>query len=257
MDRLSSRVAIITGGARGMGEATVRLFVEQGANVVIGDVLDEPGQRLADSLGERCRYQHLDVTSEENWTRVVDFAVAEFGRVDVLVNNAGILHIASVRDTTAADYQKVIAVNQVGPFLGIKAVLDVMKGQGAGSIINISSLEGLQSKNGLIAYSSTKWAVRGMTKAAAIELGPLGIRVNSVHPGGIHTPMGGATTSEPSEADDAMYQEVPLKRIGRPIEVANMSLFLASDESSYCTGSEFVVDGGWNAGQRMAQLPMS
>ena len=131
MDRLSNRVAIITGGARGMGEATVRLFVEQGANVVIGDVLDEPGQRLADSLGERCRYQHLDVTSEENWTRVVDYAVAEFGRVDVLVNNAGILHIASVRDTTAADYQKVIAVNQVGPFLGIKAVLDVMKGQGA------------------------------------------------------------------------------------------------------------------------------
>ncbi|MEA3301436.1 MAG: glucose 1-dehydrogenase [Porticoccaceae bacterium] len=257
MGRLQDRVAIITGGSRGMGEATVRRFVAEGAKVVVGDVLDEQGRALAASLGDSCRYHPLDVTREDQWEAIVRFAEETFGGVDVLVNNAGILHVASVRETTLADFQRIIAINQIGPFLGMRAVIEPMKKRGKGSIVNISSLEGFRSKNGLMAYSATKWAVRGMTKAAALELGAYNIRVNSVHPGAVFTPMVGATSAEPGPAENAMCAGVPLKRIGLPVEIANMSLFLASDESSYCNGSEYLVDGGWNAGEFVDQLPTS
>ncbi|MFA5494020.1 MAG: glucose 1-dehydrogenase [Porticoccaceae bacterium] len=257
MGRLQGKVAIVTGGSRGMGEATVRRFVEEGAKVVIGDVLDEQGQALAAGLGDSCRYHHLDVTSEEQWAEVVDFTVQAFGGVDVLINNAGILHVASVRETVLADFQRIIGINQIGPFLGMRAVIEPMKKRGKGSIVNISSLEGFRSKNGLMAYSATKWALRGMTKAAAMELGAYNIRVNSVHPGAVFTPMVGAAGGEPGAAENAMCAGVPLKRIGLPVEIANMSLFLASDEGSYCSGSEYLVDGGWNAGEFVEQLPTS
>jgi 3alpha(or 20beta)-hydroxysteroid dehydrogenase len=257
MGRLSNKVAIITGGSQGMGEATVRQFVEAGAKVMIADILDDKGQALADSLGENAIFQHLDVSSKKEWKAAVEKAESHFGSVSVLVNNAGILHVGSLVDTTEEDYMRVIRINQLGPFLGMQAVVDAMKRAGSGSIVNISSFEGLQAKNGLSAYVSSKWAVRGMTKSAAIELGRYKIRVNSVHPGGIHTPMSGATTAEPSEQANAMYAKHPIPRVGMPDEVAAVSLFLATDEASYTTGSEIVADGGWNAGLMLDLLPCS
>ena len=257
MARLSGKVAIITGGARGMGETTARLFAEEGAHVIIGDILDDLGETVAADIGDSASYIHLDVSKDDDWQAAVALAQSK-GSYSVLVNNAGILTFASIAEQSGEDYMKVITVNQLGSYLGIKHSIDAMKANGGGSIINISSVDGLQSKNGISAYSSSKWAVRGLAKSAAIELGPYGIRVNSVHPGGIFTPMHGAgDRTEPTEADNAFYKEMPLPRVGLAIEVARMSLFLASDESSYSTGAEFKVDGGWNAGLRLDILPSS
>lgn len=257
MGRLTAKVAIVTGGAQGMGEATVRQFVAAGAKVMIADILEEKGQALADSLGDNVRFQRLDVTSQTDWQQAVAVAEECFGPVNVLINNAGILHIASLVDTTPEDYLRVVNINQLGPLLGMQAVVESMKQAGSGSIVNISSFEGLQAKNGLLAYVSSKWALRGMTKAAAIELGRYNIRVNSVHPGGVHTPMSGATSAEPGEQDNAMYAKHPIPRVGMPDEIAAISLFLATDEASYTTGSEIVADGGWNAGLMFDLLPSS
>jgi len=257
MGRLSGKVAIVTGGSQGMGEATVRQFIDAGAKVMIADILEDKGQALADSLGEQAIFQRLDVSSQQEWQTAVAKAESHFGSVNVLVNNAGILHVGSLVDTTEEDYMRVIRINQLGPFLGMQAVVDAMKRAGSGSIINISSFEGLQAKNGLSAYVASKWAVRGMTKAAAIELGRYNIRVNSVHPGGIHTPMSGATSAEPDEQANAIYSKHPIPRVGLPEEVATVSLFLATDEASYTTGSEIVADGGWNAGLMLDLLPSS
>jgi 3alpha(or 20beta)-hydroxysteroid dehydrogenase len=257
MQRLEGKVAIVTGGSQGMGESTVRQFVANGAKVVIADVLEEKGQALAESLGENAVFHRLDVTSEENWQEVVDFTEKHFGCLNVLVNNAGILHMASIKDTTREAYDRVIAVNQTGTFLGIRAAIEPMKRAGVGSIVNISSFEGFQAKNGLMAYVSSKWAVRGMTKVAAIELGRYNIRVNSVHPGPVHTPMAGAQSPEPTEQDNAMYASHPLPRVAMPDEIARVSLFLASDEATYTTGSEILADGGWNAGLMFDLLPSS
>ena len=257
MGRLKNKVAIITGGSQGMGEATVRQFAAQGAKVVVADILDEKGQALADSFDDNVSFLHLDVSSEENWRSVVEQTESLYGDINVLVNNAGILHISAMVDTTPDDYLRVVNINQLGPFLGMKAVTESMKRAGKGSIINISSFEGLQAKNGLIAYVSSKWALRGMTKAAAIELGRYNIRVNSVHPGGVHTPMSGATSAEPDEQANAMYAKHPIPRVGMPDEIAAISLFLATDEASYTTGSEIVADGGWNAGLMFDLLPSS
>ncbi|MGJ8687398.1 MAG: glucose 1-dehydrogenase [Spongiibacteraceae bacterium] len=255
MSRLTGKVAIITGGARGMGAVTAEQFVKQGAKVLIADILDEEGTALAANLGDNARYQHLDVSDEQAWQRAVA-AAQEMGPLNILVNNAGILMASAIADTTVEDYMRVINVNQLGCFLGIKSVIAAMTQSGGGSIINISSIDGMQAKNGLAAYASSKWAVRGLTKTAAIELGPVGIRVNSVHPGGIFTAMHGAGDGgEPSEQDNAFYAQHALPRVGLAVEVANMSLFLASDESSYSTGAEFLVDGGWNAGLRLDLLP--
>ncbi len=253
MGNLTGKTAIITGAAQGMGAVTARLFVERGAKVVIGDVQDDKGEALARELGDHCRFVHLDVTQEADWARAVAAAEA-LGPLNVLVNNAGILIFKSLTDTTLADYQRVVAINQVGAFIGIRSVIDPMKRAGGGSIINISSIDGLQAKNSLSAYASTKWALRGLAKAAAIELGQYGIRVNTVHPGGINTDMG-AGGAETEEAASAWYKNHPIPRIGRPQEVARMTAFLASDEASYSTGSEFIVDGGWNAGLRLDILP--
>lgn len=254
MQRLAGKVAIVTGGARGMGEATVRQFVGAGAKVVIADILDAEGRALADELGDNVLFQHLDVASEADWQRVVEVAESHFGCLNVLVNNAGILHIASLVDTSVDDYMRVVRINQLGPLLGMKAVVEPMQRAGCGSIINISSFEGMQAKNGLTAYVSSKWALRGMTKSAAIELGRYKIRVNSVHPGGVYTPMYGDTTPETL---NAMYANHPIPRVGMPDEIAAISLFLATDEASYTTGSEILADGGWNAGLSLDLLPTS
>ena len=257
MGRLTGKVAIVTGGARGMGEATVRLFVEHGAKVVIGDLLEDVGQALADELGENAIFMRMDVSKEADWEQAVALA-QELGPLNVLVNNAAILHLASIADTTPEDFLKVVNVNLLGAFMGVRAVIDPMKAAGGGSIINVSSIDGVQSKAGLSAYSSTKWAVRGLTKSAAIELGQYGIRVNSVHPGGIFTDMGGANVGiSEQEMSEGVYADFPIPRVGRPQEVAYVTLFLATDEASYSTGAEFMADGGWAAGMRMPGMPCS
>jgi len=250
--RLAGKVALVTGAARGQGEAEARLFVAEGARVVLGDVLDEAGKRVAESLGEAAHYFHHDVTQEQDWSAAVAAAVGRFGRLDVLVNNAGILHVAPIAQLELAAYMRVVQVNQVGCLLGMKHAIPAMAQAGGGSIVNISSTAGLEGQPGIVAYVSTKWAIRGMTKSAAIECGPLGIRVNSIHPGGIDTDMGRGETEGFEQVDTgAVYRKLPLARIGRPEEVARLALFLASDESSYCTGGEYTVDGGWMTGRPM------
>lgn len=247
MGRLNGKVALITGAARGQGAAAARRFLEEGAKVIIADILDEQGKELVAELGEAAVYQHLDVTSEDDWTAAVAETVTAFGGLNVLVNNAGIVHVKSIVDTSLAEYERVIRVNQVGTFLGMRAAIPPLTGAGGGSIINVSSVEGLGGMAFLTAYTASKFAIRGMTKAAAMELGHLNIRVNSVHPGVIDTQMvrdaaGGA------EVDvKRVGKRVALRRCGQPEEIANLQVFLASDESSYSTGAEFVADGGATA----------
>ncbi len=244
---LEGKVALISGAARGMGAEEARLFAANGARVVLGDVLDEEGEKTAAAIGEAARYVHLDVTSESDWQDAVALAESEFGRLDVLVNNAGILRFGPIEKTSLEEYELVIRVNQVGPFLGMKAAAPALRRAGGGSIVNISSLAGMQGVAGLVSYASSKFAVRGMTKVAALELGGDGIRVNSVHPGGVETPMTRPLGDSDEPADEPEYT-TPIPRIGRPEEIAQLVLFLASEKSSYCTGSEFVVDGGGLAG---------
>jgi len=244
MGRLDGKVALITGGARGMGKSHVRHFVAQGARVVFGDVLDDKGAALAAEFDEKsCRYIHHDVTSEADWAAAVVLAADAFGRLDVLVNNAGVLAFATIADMPLAEFRRILEVNAVGSWLGMKAVIEPMKAAGGGSIINISSIEGFTGAAGLSAYSASKFAVRGMTKAAARELGQFGIRVNSVHPGGVITSM---TLGQPGSAEqaDAFLKAMPLSRFARPAEISCLVAYLASDESSYSTGSEFLADGG-------------
>ena len=255
MNRLSGKCAIISGAAQGMGAVTARLFIENGAHVVIGDILEEKGQALASELGERARFVKLDVTNEADWENAV--AVAEqMAPLNVLVNNAGILVFKSIAEQTSAEYMQVLQVNLVGAYNGVRAAIAPMKRAGGGSIINISSIDGLQAKNSLSAYASSKWGMRGLTKAAAAELGHAKIRVNTVHPGGINTAMGHKGASSDDNVN-LFYKNHPLPREGLPIEVARMSLFLASDEASYSTGSEFLVDGGWSSGMTLDFLPKS
>ena len=253
MKRLEGKVAIVTGGARGMGEVTVRLFVEHGAKVVIGDILTTEGEALAAELGDSACFIKLDVTKSDDWQQAVATA-NKMGPLNVLVNNAAIVFHATIADTTEEQFMQVVSINQLGVFLGMKSVLDSMKAAGKGSIINISSIDGLQSKNSLSAYSSSKWAVRGLTKAAALEMGKFNIRVNSVHPGGIYTAMHGSDFISAEEADQ-FYTSHALPRVGHPHEVANVTLFLATDEASYSTGAEFIADGGWSAGLVNEALP--
>ncbi len=243
MGRLDGKVAIISGGARGQGAAEARLFTAEGANVVIGDGLDDEGKAVAAELGDRAACLHLDVTEESQWQAAVALAEERFGPVTVLVNNAGILHFQSIDKTERADFERVMQVNVVGVFLGMKAVTPSMTKAGGGSIVNISSTAGLQGLPYLGAYVASKWAVRGLTKTAAIDLGPKGIRVNSVHPGGIDTPM--IAGSDPNAWS---YRRLPVPRMGQPEEVAQAVLFLASDESSYTTGAELAIDGGATCG---------
>ncbi len=233
---MDGKVALITGGARGMGAAFARRLVGEGAKVVIGDILDKEGQALAEELGDAARYVHLDVTSAEEWKTAVDTALEAFGKVNVLVNNAGIVQAAPLKTADMTRWQKVLDVNLTGPMLGMKAVLDPMIAAGGGSIINISSIEGMRGAAWVHSYVASKWGLRGLTKSAALELAPENIRVNSVHPGFIRTPM---TKHLPEDIVKA-----PMGRPGTPDEVASFVVFLASDESSFSTGSEYVVDGG-------------
>lgn len=245
MNRLSGKVALITGGAQGQGAAAARLFVEEGARVVLADVADEPGKVLADELGEAAHFVHLDVSDEQGWQAAVEEAVATYGGIDVLINNAGILMFSDLTQMPLEDLEKLFRVNVFGCFLGMKTVAPVMIERGGGSIVNSSSVEGLAGMSSLVGYTGTKFAVRGMTKAAAMELGPKGIRVNSVHPGMIDTGM-----VRQWAGDDGMKwgaSRVALKRVGQPEDIARMYLFLASDESSFSTGAEFVADGGCTA----------
>jgi 3alpha(or 20beta)-hydroxysteroid dehydrogenase len=212
----------------------------------MGDVLDAEGEAVAASLSDSVVYAHHDVSQEADWARFTATAVERFGRIDVLVNNAGILRVGFIEDMPLEAYMQVISINQAGAFLGIKSVIPAMKAAGGGSIVNISSTGGLSGIPGLAAYCSSKFALRGLTKVAAAELGPHNIRVNSVHPGGVDTPMVSASRSQRDEAPP-QYAALPLGRIGQPEEIAKLVLFLASDESSFSTGSEFIADGGGTA----------
>ena len=242
MGLLDSKVAIITGAARGQGAAAARRFVEEGARVVIADVADDLGKELAEQLGGAAVYRHLDVSAEQEWDTLVGEVMQTHGKLDVLINNAGVLHFSALPDTTLADYERVIRINQIGTFLGLRAASRVM-GAG-GSIVNVSSVEGVAGMPYVVAYTASKFAIRGMTKVAALELGPRGIRVNSVHPGMIDTKMVQDAIGGHEVDVTPVTRKLALQRVGRPEEIAELVLFLASDRSSYSTGSEFIADGG-------------
>jgi 3alpha(or 20beta)-hydroxysteroid dehydrogenase len=248
MGRLSGKVALITGGARGQGATEARLFAAEGAQVVLGDVLDAEGEVVAKELGDAARYRHHDVTSKDDWDAIVAAAVESFGRLDVLVNNAGIFRNTPLATTTTEDNLTVVNVNQLGTFLGMQAVIGAMAKGGGGSIVNLSSIAGLRGSAGTIAYSASKWAVRGMTKVAALELAPLGIRVNSIHPGIIDTPMLNDLLITDDAGKRAIGDRIPLRTVATAEQVARLALYLASDDSDHSTGAEFVVDGGITAG---------
>lgn len=236
MDRCAGKVALVTGGAGGIGAASARALVAEGARVVVADVADDAGAALAHELGEAARYVHLDVTSEADWTAAVALTLAEFGSLSVLFNNAGIVNGGPLSGFRLDKWQRILDVNLTGPFLGLRAVADAMIAAGGGSIINTSSIEGLRGSPWAHGYVATKWGLRGLTKSAAMELAPHGVRVNSLHPGLIRTPISDGIP------DDLI--PIPLGRPGQPEDVASFVVFLASDESAYATGSEFVVDGG-------------
>jgi 3alpha(or 20beta)-hydroxysteroid dehydrogenase len=236
MGRVDGKVALISGAARGMGASHARLLVSEGAKVVLGDVLDDQGAAVAAELGESARYIHLDVTDAEDWAAGVDLALRAFGTLNVLVNNAGIVYRRTLKNLERERWQRVLDVNLTGTLLGIKSVIEPMTAAGGGSIINMSSIQGMRGTRGNHGYVASKWAIRGLTKSAALELAPNNIRVNSLHPGMVRTPM---TAHMPEDLVAA-----PLARIADPVEVSTFVLFLASDESSFATGSEFVMDGG-------------
>ncbi len=240
MARFSSKVFLISGGARGLGEAQARQLVAEGAQVVIGDVLEEAGRQLAAELGPACVFQPLDVTSELQWNEAV--AQAErFGTLHGLVNNAGVYTPLPLLETDSAQFERHTRVNQLGTFLGMRAAVPAFVRAGGGAIVNMSSTVALRSAPNSIAYTATKWAVRGMTKAAALELADRNIRVNSVHPGPIDTDM---LHVRSREENLRRVQQVPMKRLGTKEEIAGLVLFMLSDESRYMTGSEVAMDGG-------------
>jgi 3alpha(or 20beta)-hydroxysteroid dehydrogenase len=239
MGRVDGKVALISGGARGMGASHARALIAEGAQVVIGDILDDDGAALVEELGSAARFVHLDVTQPDQWDAAVSTAVGEFGSLNVLVNNAGIVNGNLLQDFDLDAWQAIIGINLTGTFLGMRAVVTSMIAAGGGSIINVSSVEGLRGSAGLHGYVASKFGVRGLAKSAALELAPHGIRVNSIHPGFIRTPM---TDGIPED-----FLTIPLGRGADAAEVSNFVLFLASDESSYATATEFVIDGGLTA----------
>ncbi len=246
MGRLNGKIALITGAARGMGAAHAERFLEEGAKVVITDIID--GEKTAEKLGENCVFMKHDVTKREDWERVVKDTEAKFGPINILVNNAGIAKVKPWDQFSDEEYDMHYKINQLGVYLGMQVTVPSMQKAGNGSIVNISSIAGMLGNPNGSAYTATKFAVRGMTKTAALDWGQFNIRANSVHPGVIRTPM----TMENPNVDKSLVEQMgesnALGRIGDPIEISNLVLFLASDESSFCTGAEFVADGGQIAG---------
>ena len=247
--RLENKVALISGGARGMGAVEAKLFAKEGAKVIIGDMLEEEGRKVETEINEtggECVFVPLDVTDEDAWQRAVNLAVSRFGKLDILVNNAGIYRAHDVVETTSAEWDEVMDVNAKGVFLGTKYAIPEMRKAGGGSIVNISSVAGLVGSLETTAYTASKGAVRLLTKSTAIQYASEGIRANSIHPGTIETPMTEALLADEAHREDRMNR-TPIGRLGRPEDVAYGALYLASDESSFVTGSELVIDGGRTA----------
>lgn len=240
MDRLTGKVALISGAARGLGAEFARALAGEGASVVIGDVLDEDGRRLAEEIGQAARYVHLDVRDYDQWRNAVELTEQSFGRLDILVNNAGVVRSAPIDEHSLEDWNLVIDVNLTGSFYGIRAAVEALKASGRGSIINISSDAGLQGYGGITGYNASKFGLRGLTKSAALDLGMYNVRVNAVHPGLIRTPL--------LDGMEFPQDHVALHRMGEVSEIANLVVFLASDEASFSTCAEFIADGGESAG---------
>jgi len=243
MERLKDKVIIITGAAQGMGKAHAERALAEGAKVVITDINEEKGKAVEAELKDNIMFIKHDVSNEQDWQKVISHTLEKWNQIDVLVNNAGITYNMKMEDVSHDDYMKIVNINQVSVFLGMKSVAPVMKEQKKGTIINVSSMNGLVG--GAIGYTDTKFAVRGMTKAAARELSPFNIKVNSIHPGVIHTPM--LNQEGVKEAVEKFKETIPMRRVAQTSEVSNLIVFLASDEASYSTGSEFVIDGGITA----------
>lgn len=241
----TDKVVIVTGAARGQGEIEARLFAERGAAVVLTDVLEEEGRAVAESIGDAARFVAHDISEASAWQTVLAAAESDFGGVDVLVNNAGIYWVRMLADETADSLAKMLRINLIGAALGIQAVTEPMRHRGGGSIVNISSTAGVMGYPGHVAYGSAKWGLRGLTRVAALELSDFKIRVNCVLPGAVDTEM---SWRNGMEAGDGKLPGVPLRRVGLTEEVAEVVAFLASDASSYVTGSEYIIDGGASAG---------
>jgi len=263
MGRLEGKTAIITGASQGTGEVIARLFADEGALVVLGDIRDDRGKEIASEIGDSARFVHLDVSRQEDWSNAVAQTTEAFGGVDVLVNNAAILLLAPLDEISREEFLRIVEVNQLGPFLGIQAVLPSMKERNGGSVVNIASTDGIKGMNGVAAYASSKWGVRGLTKSAAIELGRYAIRVNAVCPEAGNPNMSAPFFPGAPDLTDVphrMMQKI-LKAPGQPVpgsrlkDVANMALFLASDESQSCTAADFVVDAGLTAGWYQDGVP--
>ncbi len=256
MGRLQDRVAIVTGAASGMGAVTAELFAAEGAKVVLCDVNIAPGEAVARRIGGDAIFRRLDIRDDAGWAALVAELRERFGRIDILINNAAIVGMWPIEETDVDKARAVVDTNVFGALLGAKNVAATMRAAGRGVIINLSSLTGVIGMNGLSAYSASKWAVRGITRSLALEFGPAGIRVCTIVPGGINTPMNNPGTATVDELNRG-YRHVPLQRIGEPIEVARATLFLASDDASYITGAELIVDGGDAAGYYQPGLPGS
>jgi 3alpha(or 20beta)-hydroxysteroid dehydrogenase len=254
MDRLKGKVALVTGGARGIGEGIVRRFVAEGAQVMITDVLDAEGQALANELGAQAAFHHQDVTSRDGWAETVAATEAKFGKLDTLVNNAGILYFSSFENYTDEQIRRLIDVNLMGVILGCQAVIPAIERAGGGAIINMSSADGIAGANGVSVYGATKWAVRGLTKSLALELGPRKIRVNSIHPGGIYTPLANPMKVA-KDVYDKGYWIYPAQYAGEPKDIGAAAAYLASEDARYCMGTELSVDGGLNAGHYYMTMP--
>ncbi|MFT7608773.1 MAG: 3alpha(or 20beta)-hydroxysteroid dehydrogenase [Candidatus Aldehydirespiratoraceae bacterium] len=261
--RLDGQVAIITGAARGTGEATARRFVEEGARVLLADVLDDRGREVAADLGDHAMYQRLDVTQAGDWKAAVAAVIDRFSEPGVLVNNAAILDVGSIAEMDPAVLTQIIAVNQIGPYLGIQAVIEPMKRLGGGSIVNVASIDAIEGSNGVAAYTSSKWGLRGLSKAAAVELGCHGVRVNTVCPGGGSSEMTAPFVAEAIERLHGRTERLrdrpipPFNRRGELADFANAIVWLASEQSSYVSGIDLTVDGAFTAGKVEPGAPFS
>jgi 3alpha(or 20beta)-hydroxysteroid dehydrogenase len=262
MGRLDGKVAIVTGAARGIGAETARAFVREGARVLLGDVLDERGQKTAAELGPAARYRRLDVRDEGAWAAAVAEASERFGPPNVLVNNAAILEVAAIEETSRARFAELLDVNLIGPFLGIQAALPAMRAAGGGSIVNVASIDALEGEAGVAAYAASTWGLRGLTRCAALELGRWSIRVNAVHPGGgnaeMREPAVRRVREELARGAKIDFSGLPRQPLGRSVtlaEIASVILFLASDEASFCSGGDYAVDGAFTAGHIVPGAP--